>query len=86
VKFLGKLCEKPMGRHKIKNAPPEAMIRALEKDLEFIRGVASNHKNWDEDTARAVTKLIGWGSPDRVFKIGNKARAVKSTKSRDWEL
>lgn len=79
-------CVKTMGKYKLKNSNSKAIVMALEKDLEFIRGVASNHKNWNADTARSVTKLIGWGSADRVLKIGNKARASKTNKSRDWEL
>ena len=77
---------KTMGKYKIKTSNSEAMVMALEKDLEFIRGVASNHKNWNPDTALSVTKLIGWHSADRVLKIGNKARASKKNKSRVWEL
>ena len=69
---------KAMGKsNKIKNTDRNGILLALEKDLEFIKSVATNHKNWNEETARAVTKLIGWGSVERVLKIGKKARSLK---------
>ena len=77
---------KQMGKHKIGKTNRKGFILALEKDLEFIRGVATNHKNWNEETARSVTKLIGWGSVERVFKIGNKARSLKKSQAREWEI
>ena len=58
--------------NKIKNTDRNGILLAPEKDLEFIKSVATNHKNWNEETARAVTKLIGWGSVERVLKIGKK--------------
>ena len=68
---------KAMGKsNKIKNTDRNGILLALEKDLEFIKSVATNHKNWNEETARAVTKLIGWGSVERVLKIGKKARSL----------
>ena len=75
-----------MEKHKIRKTDRKGFILALEKDLEFIRGVATNHKNWNEETARSVTKLIGWGSVERVFKIGNKARSLKKSQAREWEI
>jgi hypothetical protein len=69
---------KTMGKsNKIKNTDRNGILLALEKDLEFIKSVATNHKNWNEETAKAVTKLIGWGSVERVLKIGKKARSLK---------
>ncbi|MEC8751726.1 MAG: hypothetical protein VXX56_06170 [Pseudomonadota bacterium] len=78
---------KAMGKsNKIKNTDCNGILLALEKDLEFIKSVATNHKNWNEETARAVTKLIGWGSVERVLKIGKKARSLKKSHAREWEI
>ena len=38
-----------MEKHKIRKTDRKGFILALEKDLEFIRGVATNHKNWNEE-------------------------------------
>ena len=38
---------KAMGKsNKIKNTDRNGILLALEKDLEFIKSVATNHKNW----------------------------------------
>jgi hypothetical protein len=78
--------QEQMGKNKIGKTDRKGFILALEKDLEFIRGVATNHKNWNKETARSVTKLIGWGSVERVFKIGNKARSLKKSQAKEWEI
>ena len=35
----------------IKNTDRNGILLALEKDLEFIKSVATKHKNWNEATA-----------------------------------
>ncbi|MBT4354541.1 MAG: hypothetical protein HOD13_08270 [Rhodospirillaceae bacterium] len=61
-------------------------IITLQKDLEFINGVAKNHKKWDFCAAKTVAGLIGWPSIDRVLKLGNKAIKENKSSARDWNL
>ena len=61
-------------------------IITLQKDLEFITGVAKTHKKWNFSAAKTVAGLIGWPSVERVLKLGNKAIRENKSSSREWNL
>tara|TARA_B110000444_G_scaffold205059_1_gene198151 strand:+ start:184 stop:429 length:246 start_codon:yes stop_codon:yes gene_type:complete len=61
-------------------------IITLQKDLEFITGVAKTHKRCYFSGAKTVAGLIGWPSIERVLKLGNKAIKENKSSSRDWNL
>ena len=61
-------------------------IITLQKDLEFITGVAKTHKKCCFSAVMTVAGLIGWPSVERVLKLGNKAIKENKPSSRDWNL
>ena len=59
---------------------------ALKKDLEFISGVAKNHRHWNLSAAKTVAALIGWPCADTVLQVGKKAIKANKTSARDWNI
>ena len=59
---------------------------ALEKDLEFISGVAKNHRHWNLSAAKTVAALIGWPCAEKVLQLGRKAIKANKTSAGNWDI
>ena len=58
----------------------------LEKDLEFINGVAKNHRHWNLSAAKTVAALIGWPCAEKVLQLGKRAIKANKTSARNWNI
>ena len=75
-----------MGSTNVKVAELNKGPIALQKDLEFISGVAKNHRNWNLSAAQTVAALIGWASAEKVLQLGKKAIKANRSTARNWNI
>ena len=75
-----------MGSTNVKVAELNKGPIALQKDLEFISGVAKNHRHWNLSAAQTVAALIGWVSAEKVLQLGKKAIKANRSTARNWNI